>query len=245
MGHRILVVEDNEAVGTALKELLVRHGFEVYLVGDAFSALNIVKNMQPSVIITDLMMRGMDGYQFVKKLRQKEKTAAVPIIILTAKADLDSKLKGLELGANTYLTKPYEFQELYLKINNFLEMRDNIEANALKIKRFNSSAGKNPFMNTVHLIIEDNINNQSFRIQHLANELNMSISSLQRRIKLYTTISPADYVNLYKLNKARQLIQSGYGNISEVASKCGYSSLSYFSYAYKKKFGFSPSKDVL
>ncbi|MEM6526233.1 MAG: response regulator [Bacteroidota bacterium] len=245
MEARIVVVEDNHAVRTALKELLVKHGFDVYLADDGFSALNLIDNIQPSLVITDVMMRGMDGYEFVQKLRKKSKTAAIPVIMLTAKADLQSKLKGLELGANTYLTKPFEFKELYLKINNFLEMRDNIEANALRNNTIDSLTDKKSFLRTVHLIVEENLNTKHFRIQDLADGMNMSISSLQRKVKQYTTSSVSDYVKNYKLTKARQFVKSGYGNLSEIASKCGFTSLSYFSYVYKQKFGIPPSKDGL
>ncbi|MEM9859397.1 MAG: response regulator [Bacteroidota bacterium] len=243
MKPKIVVVEDNIAVGTALADLLSKHNFEAFVARDGFAALDLVHRVQPDLIISDIMMRGINGYEFLARLRGDTRTEFIPLILLTARADVDSKLKGLELGADAYLTKPYEFKELYLKIINIIEMQEKITAHALREKYSEFESEQDLFISKIEQILDDNLVNQHFRTEDLAAEMNMSLSTLQRKVRLYTELSPNNFINRHKLTKARIMIRSRFGNLSEIAYLCGFKSLSYFSFCYKKHYGKPPSED--
>ena len=124
MVERLLVIEDDLNIRESLAEMLDLHGFEVLLAENGRTGLRLAMENLPGLIITDIMMPEMNGFEMLSSLRKQQQTELVPVIVLTAKVELESKLKGLELGADDYLTKPFAFRELHLKINNLLQTRE-------------------------------------------------------------------------------------------------------------------------
>ncbi len=240
----ILTVEDDIAIGETLKALLEKHGFRSILAKNGKEGLSIIDMEKPDLVITDVMMKGMDGFEFLAEIRKKPATELLPVIMLTARIDLQSKLHGLRLGADDYLTKPFEFQELYLKINNLLNTRIKILENPPDYqRRISEKSESEAFLNKLESIVKERIENEDLKINQIAELLNMSLSTFQRKIKKFTGKSAVAWLNEYKLTKAQVLIKLDHGTLSEIASKCGFRSLSYFSTSYKQFYGRNPSRD--
>lgn len=244
MKFTILTVEDDIAIGETLTVLLEKYGFDSILAKDGSEGLSMIDAEKPDLVITDVMMGGMNGFELLAEIRRRPGTELLPVIMLTAKIDLRSRLHGLELGADDYLTKPFEFQELYLKISNLLNTRIKIQQSpeATRHKGFEKSE-KEAFLNKLESIVDERMEAQDLKINVIADLLNMSLSTFQRKIKKFTGKSAVSWLNDYKLTRARKLIRLGYGTLSEIATKCGFKSLSYFSTSYKQFFGRNPSSD--
>jgi AraC-like DNA-binding protein len=150
---------------------------------------------------------------------------------------------GLKLGANDYITKPFEMNELLLKVKNLLRLRSKITETAYSDPpRVNVQSKKDIFLRNLNLAIEDDIKNVNFLMDDLANKLGISASSLQKKLKSIAGKSVSQYIREYRLKRANQLIISDYGSLSEIAKSTGFRSLSYFSKTYKNFYGVPPSK---
>ena len=242
--NQLLVIEDDPNIRESLAEMLDLHGFEVMLAENGKAGLRLASQNLPGLIITDIMMPEMDGFEMLSSLRKQQRTELVPVIVLTAKVELESKLKGLELGADDYLTKPFEFRELHLKINNLLQTRKKIMQFFLaKPEKPTAISQDATFLKKLWLLLDEHLENAEITIEFIARQLFMSPSTFQRRVKKLTGKSPIQVINEYKLKKAHNMIRINFGNLSEIANRSGFNSLSYFSASYKEYFGKSPSED--
>jgi len=202
----------------------------------------VVKN-RPDLIISDIMMPVMDGFGFLKEIRKNPDTELIPVIFLTGKVMLETKLKSLEFGADDYITKPFEIKELLLKVQNLIKTRRKmlqmLHSNPEKV--FSESQDE-VFLKKIKLALEDNLKDVDLSMDLLAEQLHISSSTLQKKLKKITGKSVSRFVREYRLKRARDLIDLDYGNISEIASKTGFRNVSYFSSSYKEFFGDNPTK---
>lgn len=242
----ILIVEDNDDVRSYIREQLegdyqvneARHGEE---------GVAMAEEKVPDLIITDVMMPKMDGYQFCKAIRINEKTSHIPLIMLTAKSALDDKIVGLESGVDAYITKPFSAKELRATVKNLIHQREQLR------KRFSKSTVISPaevstfstdqaFLGKTIKIIESNYGDEQFSVEMLAENLNMSVTQLNRKLNALIDQPPGQLIRSFRLQKAADLLEEKAGSVSEICYKVGFSDNAYFSRAFKKQFGVSPSE---
>ena len=251
----ILLVEDNEDVVGYTAGCLTDYRL---LVGrDGREGFDIAIEKIPDIIITDVMMPYVDGFEMVKKLRLDERTSHIPVIILTAKADIQSKLEGLESGADVYLQKPFHKEELLLRIKKLLELRKNLQQYYRKqigiLSPNETHKKENPeisieekaeheFVIKVREIIEENFNNYTFSVEQLCKLLFMSHSQLHRKLYALIDCSPNKFIRIVRLNKSKELLTNHSLSIATVALECGYNDPGYFTRVFKQEFGITPQE---
>lgn len=244
MVFTILIVEDEDSIRESLQDMLEINGYNVTVAENGVEALKSIQEQKPDLIISDVMMPEMDGFEFLKAVKCNTKTELVPIIMLTAKVELESKLYGLELGADDYITKPFEFRELNLKINNLLQRYQKLIKTLSTLPKENVIDSQDSvFIKKLNLLFDEQLDNSKLNMDDIASQLNMSSSTFNRWHKKIVGKSPNQYIKEYRLNRAKEMIQLNYGSVSEIAFKTGFSSLSYFSTVYTDFFGINPSDD--
>jgi YesN/AraC family two-component response regulator len=200
----------------------------------------------PDLIISDVMMPVMDGVSLSDKVKNDERTSHIPFILLTARADSESKISGLETGADAYLTKPFEMKELQVRINHLIEGRKKLR------KKFSRSLSLQPseitvtpideiFLKKALDILEANIMNTDFDVEIFSKEIGMSRTNLHRKLKALTDCSATEFIRIFRLKRAMCLLEQKAGNVSEVAYAVGFNSQGYFTKCFKKQYGRSPS----
>ena len=241
----ILVVEDNEDVRSFISENLVEN-YQVLEACNGEEGLQMAQRDIPDLIISDVMMPKMDGYQLCQALRKNEKTSHIPIIMLTAKAGLDDKINGLETGVDAYLTKPFNTRELKANVKNLIHQRIQLR------KRFSKSTVIRPsevsvvsadqeFLNKILKIVETHFEDEHFSVEELASHVNMSVSQLNRKLKALVDQPPGQLIRSFRLQRAADLIAQRAGTVSEICYKVGFTDNAYFSRAFRKQFSCSPS----
>ncbi len=243
----ILVVEDNKDVREYIRDFLV----EEYVVEEAINGEQGVRKAEkiiPDLIISDVMMPKMDGNELTRILKNDEKTSHVPIILLTAKSEQESKFEGLETGADDYMTKPFDTKELLIRIKNLIETRRKLQEKFSKVElalhrtdKHLNNLDKN-FLDKINAVIGKHLSEETFNIEEMGNEINMSRSQVHRKLRALTGKSPSLYMRSIRLAKAKNMIRDGAGNISEIAYSVGFSSPAYFTRCFKEEFGIPPSE---
>lgn len=242
----LLLVEDNKDVLEYLISIL-EDTYSVVISKDGKDGLEKAKKIIPDIIITDIMMPQMNGYDLIEKLKGDIVTDHIPVIVLTALGDLDSKLSGLEIGADHYLTKPFSEKELILKVKNLISNRKKLQSKfgqILPIADQSSIKYKREliFMSRINSIIDEKIDNEDFGIKDICNALNFSRSQLYRKFSALTDVSVGKYIRSYRLHKAKRIIETNGKNVSEAAWETGFKNLSHFSKSFTEEFGFPPSE---
>jgi YesN/AraC family two-component response regulator len=242
---RILLVEDNPIVLDTLGDLLEMEDYDVVTADNGKIALDKLTEFNPDAVISDVMMPEMDGFEFLKEVRKTPKYAHLPVVLLTAKAMNENKIEGYTSGADYYITKPYNSQELLLIVKNIFEGKQRYLNYALsqpKDEEYESADSK--FVREVTEAIDKNISNVGFRLEEMASELCVSPSTLQKKLKRITGKSVSQFLREYRLEVARSHIEQKSGAISEIAFKVGFKSHAYFSKSYKEYFGVTPRNRV-
>ncbi len=238
-----LVVDDNPDMTEMLKFEL-EDDFEVITASDGNEALKVIENVTPAIILTDLMMPGMDGIELCRRLKGNKATVAIPIIILTAKHDLGVKLEGLTLGADDYITKPFNFNVLKLRMKRLVELtakgaRRSLvdpEPEAIKITPLDEQ-----FIEKAVKYVSDNIDSSELSVEELSEVLGMSRVRLYKKIKQITGKTPIEFIRVIRLKRAAQLLRESQLNVSEIAYRTGFNSPKMFSKYFKEEFGILPS----
>tara|TARA_Y100000782_G_C10188440_1_gene268449 strand:+ start:10848 stop:11591 length:744 start_codon:yes stop_codon:yes gene_type:complete len=239
----ILVIEDDISVRENLEEILQFKGFQVISATDGVEGLNLAHEKEPDLIISDIMMPEMDGYEFLKNVRQSPKISNIPVILLTAKTLTESKIKGLEYGADDYVTKPFNAKELIVRVYNLIDLRRKIKASAfLQSREVKVESSEDAFMRELLRLFSDNMEDSHYAIEDVVDAMGLSKSTLQRRVKHITDKTFNQLLREFRLEQARQVLEQGGGNISEVAYLVGFNSVSYFSFSFKNYFGFPPTE---
>lgn len=247
----LLVVEDNPDICEYISESF-SDSFEVITAEEGEAGYRMAISQIPDIIVTDIMMAGMDGITFCKIIKGDVRTSHIPVIMLTAKDSLQNKEEGYLAGADSYLTKPFSASLLRSRIHNLLESRkklanqfsNNLNINSDKSIILHESLNQldNEFIQKITQIIEDNLKSEKIDVTYLADKLCMSKSTLYRKIKALTGISTNEYVRKIKMQNAEKLMLEGRYTISEIAFRVGMNSPVYFRQCFKEEFGISPSE---
>lgn len=242
----ILVVEDNEEMLSFIaKQLRKKFGVEKALNG--VEALKILEEKMIDLVLSDIMMPEMDGFELCKNIKNNMDYSHVPVVLLTAKNDLDSKIQGLEMGADAYVEKPFSMSHLITQLTTLLNNRRRekeafMRKPFLPIQHIGMNKADEQFIKKVIDIIQENITDSDFNVERLSESVFMSRSNLHRKIKALTELSPTDFIRLIRLRKAAELIQYGEYRIGEVCYLVGINSPSYFIKLFQKQFGVTPKE---
>ncbi len=247
--NTILVVEDNAEIQAFIKAELTPF-YQVALASNGEEGMNWALKNVPDLIISDVMMPKVDGLQMVKMLRANDVTSHIPIVMLSAKSDFDSKISGLTAGSDDYLTKPFSAQELLLRLQNMLERRDRIRealGQQLSTSSEDTASKRLPpreaaFMEKATAIVEQNIDNPEFDVNAFCQEIGMSRTGLFRKLKALAGTSIVEFIRTIRLKKAAQLLRTSDDNIDVIAFQVGFGDVSYFTKCFKKQFGVTPGK---
>ncbi len=240
----ILVVEDNFDLRNFICEQL-ENGYSVIEAVDGEKGVKLAEDIIPDLVISDIMMPKKDGYQLCKELKSNIKTNHIPVILLTAKASLENKIEGLETGADDYLIKPFNTDELRTRVVNLIrvrkQMREKFQSEMiLKPMEVIVPSTQKIFIEKLTGIIEKNIEDEEFSVENLCKEIGMSRTQVHRKIKAITNKSTSEYIRSYRLQRAADLIKQDAGNIAEIAYKVGFSSQSYFTKSFLELYGCTP-----
>lgn len=240
----VLIVEDHEEMRTFVSKQLIKQ-FNVEQAESPAQAFEILKDTLVDIIVSDVMMPGMNGFEFCKKLKSDIEYSHIPIVLLTAKNDLSGKIQGLESGAEAYVEKPFSPGFLIAQLVTLLNNR-NREREAFRKKPFiphrqmGMTKEDEKFMDKLVGIITQNIADDDLNVDQLSETMFMSRSSFHRKIKALTDLTPAEFIRLIRLKKAAELIQSGEYRISEVGYMVGINSPSHFTKLFHRQFGVKP-----
>ena len=243
-----LLVEDNQE----LREYLAGHfeeRFRIYMAADGLAGLKLSKEVNPDVILTDVQMPNMNGYEFCKEIRHNFETSHIPVIMLTASNTVEHQIEGLTTGADAYLTKPFDIKLLDAQVYSILENRKTLRNKFLGIDSAENLQKILPqkdidFVLELKLFIEENIMNQELNVELLSNHFAVSLPQLHRKIKSLTDYTPNNLIKSIRLRKAYKLIYENGYRVSEAAYQTGFNDPNYFTTCFKKEFGKNPSQIV-
>ena len=244
----ILLVEDNKELLKFLGEKL-KGKYVIHKAANGLLALEILKKEPIDLVISDVMMPEMDGYKLCAHIKSDLATSHIPVVLLTAKNNINAKITGLEMGADVYLEKPFSLEFLYLQIKNLLQHRDQIKKAFASLPMVNAdtiahSKADEEFLKKINEVILANIENELFGVSELADQLHMSQSSLLRKIKAISELTPNGYIRLVRLKKSAELLSDGLHSIAEISEMVGFNSPSYFTKCFQKHFGELPKDFV-
>jgi signal transduction histidine kinase/ligand-binding sensor domain-containing protein/DNA-binding response OmpR family regulator len=245
----ILVVEDNSDVRNYIVEQLINN-FQVLVAKDGQKGISLAKKRIPDLIITDVMMPKIDGFQLTSELKQDEKTSHIPIVMLTAKASLDNKIEGLEIGADDYLIKPFNSEELLVRVKNLIATRRQLrrqfsKATIIKPSDVTAVSMDQRFLQKVLNAVDNHIEDEQFGVEKLAEEANMSVSQLNRKLGALIDQSAGKLIRSMRLKMAVDLMKRNSGTLAEISYQVGFRDQTSFTRAFKKRFGDSPSKYII
>ena len=242
----VLIVEDNRDMRDFLSKSL-RLQYHIILATDGENGYEKSREQIPDLVITDLMMPKLDGLELCEILKKDEITSHIPVIMLTARANVEDRIAGLQAGADEYLEKPFHTGELLAMIRNLVDQRKKLKEKFGKmilpvVEHQKAESLNEQFINKVLKQIELNMHNIHWSADDYAGAMHLSRSQLHRKIKALTGMGISDFVNTVKLAKAEQMLKNNSGRITEIAFGCGFNDSSYFSALFKKKYGLSPSE---
>ena len=241
----LLIVEDSDD----MRDFLVnnfRDQYDVITAGDGIEALHQLEKHQVNIIISDWMMPRMDGAELCRRVRSNQLTSHIPFVMLTAKTDDDSKVEGMDVGADTYIEKPFSVQYLEACIRNILQIRrqlmEKFSTQPLEpVTEIAQNPTDNDFLIRMNKIIEENFSNSDLSVDFLADKLNISRSGLFAKIKTLADVTPNEMIQIVRLKRAAQLLHDGGYLVSEVGYMVGFSNPSYFSKCFQRQFGIRPA----
>ena len=243
----ILIVDDNADMRTYINSIFA-DSYQVIEAIDGADGLEKATLQVPDLIISDLMMPKLDGFEFCKQIKTNEKTSHIPIIMLTAKATVESRIEGFELGADDYLTKPFNVNEMLARVKNLITVRENLkkrygkELVDLKPSEVKVDSIDEQFLKKAKAVIEENIGNPRFDVEQFADNMNLSNVQLRRKIRALTNFTVIEFIRYYRLQKATNLLSQNAGTISEIAYQVGFDSLTYFGRVFQEVYKMSPTE---
>ena len=240
----ILIIEDNPDLRHYLAKCL-HEQYAILLAADGNAGLQLALEKMPDIILTDVMMPGIDGIEVCRKCKENLITSHIPIIMLTARATHEDKMEGLKTGADAYLVKPFDRTELLTRIENLIRQRDQMhEAFKKGVLRWSRERNEvdDQFLEKLNGTILENLTTTQFDVNQLAGAFSMSRTTLYRKVKQLTGMNIAAYRNHLRLQESLRLLKATEKTVSEIAYEVGFSSPSYFSRTFSDEFGFPPSK---
>ena len=244
----LLIVEDNADVVRYLRSLL-SEDYQIEEAGNGREGFEKAVEIIPDLVISDVMMPEMNGFDFCKKLKNDLRTSHIPVVLLTAKADADSRLEGLEAGADAYLAKPFDKEELFVRVKKLIELRKALQERYTSLSDTTEIFPQNgifqkedTFLQDVRRLLLEHLDDEEFGIPELCRSMGMSRSQLYRKFKALTDTTVHHFIHNLRLGKARELLLSTDLNVTEIAFETGFKNHSHFSRIFMKKFGVSPSQ---
>jgi signal transduction histidine kinase/DNA-binding response OmpR family regulator/ligand-binding sensor domain-containing protein len=246
---KVLIAENNEDLLNFMRSVL-SNDFKVIAAADGEKAWEYISKHIPDLVVSDIMMPNMDGFELCKIMKSTYETSHIPIVLLTALSDTTDQLHGLGLGADDYLTKPFDMNLLIQRIKSIIRNREVVRERTLKLINGESNEHvvtnehNDKFIKKMLEIAKANIGKTEFDKDEFASAMNVSSSLLYKKIKSLTDQSPTDFIKTIRLNHAVELLRSGNYTVTEVSEYCGFASLTYFGIVFKKQFGKSPSEII-
>lgn len=244
--HSILLIEDNADMRSFLR-LQLENSYEICEAENSSAGLNMAFDIVPDLIICDIILPGDSGLAITEQLKNDIRTSHIPIIILTAKIEIENQLESLRLKADAFITKPFNLQYLHEVINNLLRNRESLKEHytselPTEIRTGVSKKIDRKFLNEFAAIVENNISNENFTVENICREIGISRVQLYRKLKALLGMNVNDYILNVRLQKSKYLLTNEDITISEIAFKVGFSSQAYFSTVFKSKFSCTPSE---
>jgi DNA-binding response OmpR family regulator len=244
----ILIVDDDTEIINYMRVLFSRD-YRLITCLDAETALEEMRAAEPNLVLSDVAMPGKDGYELCQEIKQDIQLSHIPVILVTAKITADNQIEGLNVGADAYVTKPFEPAVLSALIQSQLKNRARIRKLLAKatttedeqVEDALSSQDKH-FMEELYKLMEEELSNSELDVTRITKLLLISRTKLYYKIKGLTGETPSNFFRTYKLNRAAELLKSGEYTVSEIADKCGFSTQSHFSVVFKKQFGVTPTE---
>ena len=242
----LLIVEDNTDIRRYISKYL-SSDYRIIEAENGLEGFEMVQKFLPDLVISDVMMPISDGYELCQKIKQHSDFDFIPVILLTAKAETSQKIEGLELGADDYIVKPFEINELKARVQNLILSRQKLKERLADTKTLPLKSNRlgwvdTPFINRVKSTIEQHISDEDFSVSQLAEAVEIGRTTLYSRVVELTGKTPSEMIKLTRLHQAAQLLKEDAGNISEIAYATGFKSISHFSKTFKIEFELSPTE---
>jgi signal transduction histidine kinase/DNA-binding response OmpR family regulator/ligand-binding sensor domain-containing protein len=243
---KVLLVEDNFELRSFIKDSL-RDRYEISVAENGKEGLEKLQEFEPEVIVSDIMMPLMNGFELCDAIKTDEKISHIPIILLTAKSSAENRIKGYNLGADGYISKPFNLEVLSSRIQNLIESREKLR-NKLRTtitvepSEVTTTSMDEKFLKRILKIIEENIPNSEFTVEKLANDYGMSQIVMNKKLKGLTGVTAKAFIRSIRLKRAAQLFATGKYSVTDVTYEVGFSDLKYFRTCFKDEFGLSPSE---
>ncbi|MCB0578420.1 MAG: response regulator, partial [Phaeodactylibacter sp.] len=240
----LLIIEDNPDVVEYLTDCL-KDNYALDFAYNGRAGIEKALENIPDLIVSDVMMPEKDGFEVVETLKHDERTSHIPIVMLTARADVESRIKGLRRGADAYLAKPFHREELLATLNNLLEWRKKLQAKFSAMVLSPSSLTSGPedaFLQKLHTAVQERIGDAGLKAEDICRAVGMGRSNLYAKLSALTGMSFNIYLRSLRLHKAKELLQTSDLNVSEVAYKVGFNDPKYFSRVFSEEFGLPPSE---
>lgn len=243
----VLVVEDH----VDLRAYLARElspTYRLLLAEDGAAGLELALAEIPDLVVSDVMMPRLDGFELCQALRQDDRTCHVPVILLTALAEIEKRREGLRHGADAYLAKPFDVEELVIRVENLIEQRRCMAAvYADRVVRLAPAAmpvvsADDRFLQRTREVIEEHLDDVDLQVEVVCRAVALSRSHFHRKLKALTNQSATAFIRAHRLQRAADLLAGGYGNVTEVAFAVGFQSLSYFARCFREQYGVAPSE---
>jgi DNA-binding response OmpR family regulator len=241
----ILVVEDSADVRDYVRGALETE-YQVIEAADGREGIQKAQEIIPDLVISDIMMPGIDGYELCRQLKNDVATSHIPIILLTARASDENIIQGLETGADDYITKPFNTRILMARIKNLIDLRTNMQKTVnreMTLQPVNIAVSHidKKFIKKLQQVIDENISDTDFNIERLCKKMELSQPTLYRKIQALSGESPTEFIRSYRLKRGAELLKNNFGSVLEVALEVGFSSANYFTKCFKKKYHRLPS----
>ncbi len=241
----ILIIEDNDDIRRFVS-LTLSMDYRIFEANNGTTGWEMAKDLVPDLIISDIMMPGMDGLQLTKAVKKHEQTSHIPVILLTAKAGEEHRVEGLRTGADAYIPKPFSGKELHAQVQNLINQRQALKRKFSRAVMMRPAEVTEPslderFLMKVRSSVEKNLSNEQFSVEDLASDVGLSRAQLHRKLVALTGLSANRYIRHFRLEHAMDLLKKNVGSVSEVAYRVGYSSPAYFTKCFTEDFGISPS----
>ncbi|WP_332368517.1 response regulator [Spirosoma telluris] len=250
--HILLIIDDNADIRAYVRSIFAAD-YQILEAQDGQEGLEKATASLPDIVICDLMMPRLDGFGFCKTLKNQEATSHIPVVMLTAKATVEDRIEGFGLGADDYLTKPFNQAEIQARVRNLIQQRQRL----YQWFRSNRADQKDPvpalpmppllaveqkFIDHLTNTVLQQLENPAFGVEELAQAANLSRSQLHRKLKAIVNSSPTDWIRQIRLSRAAELLKTGEQTVTQVAYMVGYESLSYFSKVFQEQYGLLPSQ---
>lgn len=250
INYNILIVDDNDQIIILLKSLLSEK-YNIYAASNGIDGLKIIEDEKIDLVVCDVLMPEMDGLTFCRKIKDNIQSSHIPVILLTAKAEIEDRIEGLQMGADSYIPKPFHPEHLFIRIEKLIKSREKIKQRfvnlaEIEFEQISTGIGEkdDDFLIRITQCIHKHLTNPEFTADIIAEEVGMSKASLYKKVKALTNLTPHGMIKQYRLRKAADLLKHSNMNVSEVIYETGFNSRSYFYKSFNEMFQCSPKDYV-